>query len=301
MKSKLLFIVAALSLTTAAFAQIPNNSFENWTTVGSYSDPNSWSTLNATTNPLSIYTCTKGTGGASGGGSAYLKLISKTVLTAVVPAVATTGTINTTSYTVNGGFAYATRPQKLTGSWQYMAYGGDQGFISVVLSKWNTTTNKRDTVAVAYNALPGMAMSWATFNISLIYLNGNNPDTAQIILSASGANGISPVNNSYLYVDNMSFIGSVVGIENANHNISQFNLFPNPATDLINVNISFAKPSDLKIQLVDFTGKLVKEINAGQVKNNFKTCISTSELAKGIYFLKVISGTSTEIKKVIIE
>ena len=87
MKSKLLFIVAALSLTTAAFAQIPNNSFENWTTVGSYSDPNSWSTLNATTNPLSIYTCTKGTGGASGGGSAYLKLISKTVLTAVVPAV----------------------------------------------------------------------------------------------------------------------------------------------------------------------------------------------------------------------
>jgi hypothetical protein len=300
MKTKLLSIAAGMVLATSAFAQIPNNSFENWTTVGSYSNPNQWSTLNATTSPFSVYTCTKGTGGAPGGGSFYIQLTSKSVLTTVAPAIATNGTINTTTYTVQGGSPYTARPQSLTGSWQYMAFSGDQGVIGVTLTKWNTGTNSRDTIAYILNPLSGMVMSWTNFSIPFIYKSVNFPDSCQIILSASGANGSTPAANSYLYVDNMAFAGSV-GIETEEKNISQLNLFPNPANDVLNINLSLSKPSEVKFQLLDISGKLVKEINAGEVKNNYKTSINTTEFTKGVYFLKVISGKSTEVKKVIIE
>lgn len=66
-----------MAISTTAFAQIPNSGFENWTTMGSYSNPDNWDQLNAMTNPNSVYTCVKGTPGNPG--SSYIKLTSKTV------------------------------------------------------------------------------------------------------------------------------------------------------------------------------------------------------------------------------
>ena len=72
MKKILLLIIAVVSFNFTASAQIPNNGFENWTTVGTYSNPDNWATLNSLTAPFSIYTATKGMPGSPG--SSYLKL-----------------------------------------------------------------------------------------------------------------------------------------------------------------------------------------------------------------------------------
>ncbi len=150
----------ALSLAyPVSYAQtIPNNGFENWTSMGSYNNVDSWSTLNDMTSTASTYTCVKGTPGNVG--TAYIKLTTKTVIgMGVMPGVAFSGEFDYTTMQPTSGFAISTRPQSLSGKWQYMASGSDQGFIGVALTKWNSSMMMRDTVAYTYHDLQGMVMS----------------------------------------------------------------------------------------------------------------------------------------------
>lgn len=269
-------------------AQIPNNGFENWTSMGSYSDPDNWDQLNAMTSFASVYTCTKGIPGNPGTG--YLKLVSKSVTgMGVMPGIAATGSINVGSMQVNGGFPFTQRPQSLTGAWQYMASGADQGYVSVLLTRWNTGMNMRDTIALIANPLPGMAMTWATFTLNFTYLSGANPDTAQIILSASG---ITPVATSYLYVDDLAFAGSVVGINELNSNVV-VNLFPNPVADKLNIRVLNSSPQSAGIY--DIQGKMIKSVDF--IKHAREMVIDVSELSKGLYTLKITTQSGITSRK----
>lgn len=299
MKKNLLLVLAVIFCNSFAFAQIPNNGFENWTTTGTYSTPDNWATLNSMTAPLGVFTATKGTPGSPG--SSYLKLTSKTVTgVGVAPGVAVSGTINTTTFKPKSGFAFSSRPQSLTGSWQYMygASASDVGFISVVLTKWNASQQKRDTIAYGKRDLTGMAMGWAAFSVNLNYRNASNPDSCIIILSASGA---TPANNSYLYVDNLAFAGSVTGIAKGFTSGAKLAVYPNPARENITIEFAVAKAEELKIQLTDVTGKVVQEIYSGNVSGNFNYQFSSSDLASGIYLLKINTDSGTEIRRIVIE
>jgi hypothetical protein len=296
MKKTILSIAAVAFTSASLFAQIPNNGFENWTSMGSYSNPDGWDQLNSMTTGMGVYTCTKGTPGFVG--ASYLKLVSKTVGSTVAPGVAVSGLIDMAAMKPKSGFPYTGQPQKLTGSWQYMASGADAGFISVILTKWNSAMMMRDTIAKANQVLSGMAMSWATFNINLTYKSSALPDSAIIVLSASGT---TPVANSYLYVDNLSFAGSVAGINTIDTYVSNINAYPNPTSDNITIELNAQKASTIKLQLVDVTGKLIKEVNAGEIIGNYKQTINTTGISKGVYFLKVTANDAVEVKKIIIQ
>ena len=164
----LMFIVSSIQ------AQIPNFSFENWTSMGTYSNPTDWGTMNNTTASTNIFTATKATPGNPG--SSYLKLTSKTVGASVVTAIAVSGVLDSITKQPISGFAFNQRPASFTGKWQYM-YTTTPGLISVKLTRWNSVTHARETVANASKTLTGMVMSWDSFNINLTYLNGNYPDT----------------------------------------------------------------------------------------------------------------------------
>lgn len=290
MKKQFLSIIAGVLLSVSAFAQIPNNGFENWTSMGSYNNPDNWDQLNAITSSMSVYTCTKGTPGNSG--TAYLKLVSKNVSgMGVMPGLATTGMINMSNMSVTGGFAFAQRPQSLTGAWQYMASGSDAGMIAVYLTRWNTGMNIRDTVAMAMQNLSGMVMSWTSFSINLMYMNGGNPDTAQIILSSSG---MTPVANSYLYVDNLAFTGSVAEVKE-NKLTTDLKLFPNPANDKISVNISNSKSTKGQIEIFDITGSKVKSLS--EIDFSSSVSVDISDLAKEQYIIKVITSEGVITRK----
>jgi hypothetical protein len=280
MKKIFLSIVPVAYAATTAFAQIPNAGFENWTSAGSYNNPDNWDQLNAMTSSASIYTCTKGTPGQTG--SAYIKLVSKTVGTmGVMPGIATTGMINMSNFSVTGGFPFTQRPQSLTGAWQYMASGSDAGFVAVYLTKWNSSMGMRDTVAMAMQNLSGMVMSWTSFSINLMYTKGGFPDTAQIILSSSG---MVPVANSYLYADNLAFTGSIAGIKENKFN-AEIKLFPNPASDKLVVSVGNSKSTKGQIEIADMQGKKIKSLN--NIDFTANTSIDIADLPKGEYIIKL--------------
>jgi hypothetical protein len=289
------FVMAVLS----ASAQIPNPGFESWTTVGSYSDPDGWGTLNAMTSVMSVYTAEKGMPGNPG--SSYLKLTSKTVTGfGVVPGIAATGQINIATMNVTGGFAYTTRPANLTGSWQYMAMSGsDQGAVAVFLTKWNSSTMARDTVASAIKPLTGMEMSWADFSIPLTYNKSFAPDSALIIMSSSN---MTPADGSYLWVDNLAFSGTgPTAIASTESTINNLTVYPNPAKDKVNVSYSIKEGGNYTVQIVDLLGKVVSTQTVHAVQGNNRLTMDITTLAAGTYSLNLSNETQSTTQKFVVQ
>ncbi|MBC7864294.1 MAG: T9SS type A sorting domain-containing protein [Bacteroidia bacterium] len=297
MKTTLLSIAACVALTASLSAQIPNYSFENWATMTGYDNPDSWGTMNNTTTLAGVYTATKATPGSPG--NSYLKLTSKTVAGfGVVNGVAVSGKIDSTTMLPVSGFAYNQTPMSFTGKWQHMIYGSSQGSLSATLTRWNTTTNMRETVATATQTLSGMAMSWANFTINFTYLQSNLPDTCIIVLKASGAN---PTANDYLWVDNLALSGTVTGIENQTTFLNSVVVFPNPSTESINLNLNLKNAQSVTIELTDINGKLIRSKNAGVLQGESIQTINVAGIAKGNYIVRIIGEQGTETKKIVIE
>jgi hypothetical protein len=296
-------LLLSMLISGAAIAQIPNSSFETWTAHTGYDTPDSWGNTNSFTTAASIYTCEKGTTGAPSG-AAYLKLTSKSIpIIGVIPGVAVTGSINIsgTSYSVSGGFASSSRPATLTGSWQYMAAGADHGQIAIFLSKWNTAANKRDTVSFTNYSVPGlpsMAMTWATFSITLNYQSGATPDTAMILASSSTT---TPVANSYLYLDNLAFAGNVPsGVVTVVNDQAATSLYPNPANGTTALYYYSLFSGDLNISISDVTGKIVKKITANVVSGSNNITLDVAGLVKGTYLVNLSDGQGSECQKLTI-
>lgn len=302
--TKISTLVIALAVFSAsAYAQIPNGGFENWTAMTGYTTPDGWDNMDAMTASTSTYTCMKGTPGSPG--TAYLKLVSKTVSgMGVIPGVATCGLLDMSNMNAPvplSGFAFNLRPQSFDGKWQYMASGNDGGFIGVLLTKWNSGMMRRDTIAYAIHSLSGMAMSWANFSIPLTYQSLDFPDSAIIMLSASGA---TPVANSYLYADTLRFTGSVqgtTGFNNETADVSNFNLFPNPTSNQVAVTFNNMNAKNLTLQITDVTGKIMWEETAGEPSGAVARNINVASLSKGIYFVALKSNASVQVKKLLVE
>ena len=86
---------------------------------------------------------------------------------------------------------------------------------------------------------------------------------------------------------------------NEQENGLAFNLFPNPASDAINIQLNGTEASAINIQLYDATGKLIQSLERMNFGNSITT-IPTAELAKGVYIVKVTSNGFSGTQKVIL-
>jgi len=281
---------------SSCFSQIPNSGFENWTNMGTYDNPNSWGTMNNTTASSAFFTVIKGTPGSPG--TACIKLISKSDgnKRAIINGIAVSGILDTITQAPKSGFPFSLRPQSLTGKWQHMTYGASSGFISALLTKWNTSFNKRDTIALANIPLGGMVMSWAVFSVNFNYQSSENPDSCIIVLSASGT---SPTESDYLWVDNLAFSGTVTGINESPDLAFEFETFPNPAKNEIEFSSIKSFRNGDKLIITDLLGNEIfrKDLH----ESSFK--INISNFANGTYICKLINsfGIQYTSNKIIIQ
>ena len=283
--NKILILLLFISISNLCFSQIPNSGFESWTPVGAYENPDSWGTMNNLTASYDVFTATKGTPGNPG--SSYLKLTSQTIGADVINGIAVSGVLDSLTQQPKSGFAFSLRPQSFTGKWQHMIYGSSQGSLSVVLTRWNTGANSREIVATANHTLGGMVMSWGSFSINFTYQSGEFPDTCIIVLKSSGS---APSQNDYLWVDNLTFAGSVAGISENIENASLLSAFPNPANN--EIELSFTKAfSGSRLMITDMIGKTVyQQTISGKT---FK--INTSDFANGLYLCNIINEYNVKI------
>ena len=309
---KLLTFLSIIFICNTASAQIPNAGFETWdtTTLGPiFYVPVGWDNLDSVTHLIGLYSCTKGTPAFAGSSYLKLKSFSPPSSSAVVPGLAVSGRINyVTPYGAKYGYPFTSRPANLSGEWQYMASGSDQGSITVFLSKWNTTTVRRDTVGYAHYNLPGMAMTWAAFNVPIKYYTGGSPDSAIIALTSSNP-GTAAAAGSYLYIDTLQFTGSVpTGTITLNTepvlnaaNTSQMFVYPNPAVGAANIAIRTEVAGDVQVSISDVSGRMVQTMTVKTIVGNNSIPMDISKLSKGVYMVKTVSDDFTAVEKLNVE
>ena len=83
-----------------------------------------------------------------------------------------------------------------------------------------------------------------------------------------------------------------IGITNNDEN--EFNIYPNPAADVVNLNLENPYNSQMPVTIADISGRVLihSQLDAGQ--NSVQ--LNTSILAKGIYTVKVGSKCKKFIK-----
>ncbi|MFN3950810.1 MAG: CHRD domain-containing protein [Thermaurantimonas sp.] len=91
-----------------------------------------------------------------------------------------------------------------------------------------------------------------------------------------------------------------IGIEdNLSSPFYMLNIYPNPATEILNINIDDAGNQTFKVSITDVLGKQVyfAEFNSNQ--GSINQSISTANLVSGLYFVKVQSGDKQTVRKFI--
>lgn len=88
-----------------------------------------------------------------------------------------------------------------------------------------------------------------------------------------------------------------VGINEALASNISFVVFPNPASAMININVSELKNKTATIQLYDATARLIKTV----ITSERTLAIDRGDLRSGIYFLKVRIGDKELSKKIVLE
>lgn len=291
MKKFYITFIISICCIFASYSQIPNGSFEDWVTVGTYEEPVSWISLNSSTSIVGVVTCEKGSPGNPG--NYFLKLTSKNVMgLGVIQGMVISGTQNPDNEEEPfSGFGFTQRPANFTGKWQHMIYGNSQGIIAVQLTKWDEASQTRTFIASMEYVLTGMAMNWANFSLPLTYHSSDYPDTCLIVLMSSGE---TPAINDFLYVDNLSFSGSVSGIEESDLNVMQ--VYPNPAKDQITIEHSFEIDGSSMLLITNILGEqlLTEPVISASPKINIES------LQNGIYFVTLKSTRGSSTKKLII-
>ncbi|MBL4705824.1 MAG: PKD domain-containing protein [Flavobacteriales bacterium] len=69
----------------------------------------------------------------------------------------------------------------------------------------------------------------------------------------------------------------------------EMNVYPNPATSLLTIGIDLVDVDDLKLEILDATGRLVMVKNLGSIRHT-QTTININDLAQGGYIIRIIGS-----------
>lgn len=87
-----------------------------------------------------------------------------------------------------------------------------------------------------------------------------------------------------------------VGVENVTGN-NAMNIYPNPATGLVNINIEGINTAKAIINCYNLLGALVATKQVETTNNNLSATIDLSGMAKGAYYIKVQTAEGATLSK----
>ncbi len=158
--------------------------------------------------------------------------------------------------------------------------------------------NKRYLACVStYN--PNIAFAYDNESASLA---GNvsinlQPVMALFVDDARYAAGFGYQNIPAISLQMTSKVANVV----ENEMVSGLNVYPNPATNNVNVNIELKNNSNVKLEIVDLTGKTVSSNTYSNVAaGSHSYDVNTTAISSGIYVINVITNGERISEKLVI-
>lgn len=303
MKIRLLLTVAALGVATMGFSQVPNGNMDSWDTYTSLASglscdfPTQWDVPDKIAADLGIAdrNCTKETANVHGGAAAA-RLETKTLnvlgTPLDVPGTITTGIIGfdfvTFTPSVEGGASVSTNYTALTGYYQYAPSGSDTMNVIVLMM------SGADTIGMGQYRDAATSTSYQMFDCPITYFGLGTADKMQITITSSGG-FTSLVPGSVLFVDDLAVTGGA-DVEDWNGYGIAHNIYPNPASDYI--NILNPATNDVTIEIYSLTGQKVGEQTLAPDMNS----INLENYTSGIYTLRLVdNGTVVYSSKFVVK
>lgn len=189
-----------------AQSSLPNGDFENWVAggTGQYEQPDGawWTSLNPLASLGGPVTVEKTTDAVLGSYAA--KLTTKQWGSILIPGLLVSGTfdVQNPNFIIQGK-PFTDRPERFMGQMKYHSVNGDSAGIAALLTRWNTTTGRRDTIAEASLVQYDSVATWTRFDLPFVYSQtGVNPDSiiVAVVSSFGGVNFQGQV-GSTLWID----------------------------------------------------------------------------------------------------
>jgi hypothetical protein len=93
---------------------------------------------------------------------------------------------------------------------------------------------------------------------------------------------------------------ALTGINDLNMEALNYNVYPNPATNQVTIQLSNEKAEEASVMIVNNLGQVVKNLNLGKALE-LDHNLATGDLPAGIYYIKVSCGERITTKKLIIQ
>jgi hypothetical protein len=130
-------------------------------------------------------------------------------------------------------------------------------------------------------------------NPRLIY----NPNEKKV--AAVWSSKVSSANEKALFDSDYSLLASSLITEKPKS--FKINVYPNPAKDFINVNLDLKQASQLTMELIDMTGKIIMKNEYGNRSGAQNFRFDFSDLKKGLYVMQLKTDSETVAYKISVE
>lgn len=158
----------------------------------------------------------------------------------------------------------------------------------------SATVSSLDTVATFTNTSVGATTYAWDFG------DGNTSTTTSPVHEYAAAGTytvtLTATNGACEAVDSFDVVITVVGLEEIT-SIASVKLFPNPASDNVNVELNLKENSNITLSIVDNSGKIVYTENTSLVEGKTIQSLNTSSLKAG-YYNVVISAENSVAKTI---
>ncbi len=237
-------------------AQIPEGGFNNWTPflLNTYSEPTGgwWTTLNTLSTLGGPVTVSPSTDVHSGAYAARLE--TKQWGTLLLSGLLVSGKFINAAPFIKQGQPFTDKPSRFKGWYKYAPVSTDSAAIVAILTKFNTTSGKADTVASTVNVIKNTTSAYTQFDFKLDYRIANmNPDTIKIVFvsSADGAN-MKGQNGSTLLIDDIS-LEYATGLQEILMPEFKIDAYPSPASYqvLLKFNTSISEQLFCQVYSID--------------------------------------------------
>lgn len=285
-KQVLLFAVLFLTAFVGQ-AQIVNGDFENWVANGqNCQGPESWGTINGSTGIVNVCTVEKETSDVHGG-SAALKLSTQQVvippvINEIAPGICTNGTVNTQTEMVEGGDAFTAQPAAISFWYKAAPVNQDEYSFSALL----IDEVSGDTVGYAEASDTAIVSTYTELVVPINYVSGIPPTLLQIVFLPS--NSANPQIGSVLWVDDVTTVGDVAGISEAESSLIE--TYPNPVES--EATFILGNQKNAYVSLYNILGMKVMEQQLSASQNR----IQLSHLANGTYVWQLTSLDGSPLK-----
>lgn len=316
---RLFTIIFLASAISAAFAQsknhnedfqIPNGGMENWYNVVinpalNYDDLGTGPTDNwlGTLNSLAAVPQTAGGPGPvtvfkvtdNHSGTYAAKVVSANFplgpVTIFIPGMIGTAVLNNQAVSAILGKPCADcKPSRLRGYYKFEQVNGDSCVALILLSKWNSSAKKRDTIGYGKMVQHTPVSTYTEFDVPVNYISNGSVDTMTVLVVASAGLNVVEFTQSQgqpgntIYVDDLR-VDYPSGIQQMLMPEVNVTVYPNPAADVLHIALS-KEVKDGTFKVYDAAGKQVGSFRTTQKDNN----IGVSGLTSGSYYFRLTSG-----------